>query len=196
MELLEQLFAHLPASARPAATERVLRKDEHLFHRGDAPTAMFAVLEGEVRLVRLSAQGAMIVFQRAPNGFLAEASLNQPAYHCDAIAMRVSRVATIPRPVFRQALADERFGEFWLNHLGRELRRVRAQVERVNFRAASDRIAHYIETEGTNGEVTLTQTRKAWAEELGLSHEALYRQLRAMTTAGKLRIVGNSISLT
>ncbi len=38
----------------------------------------------------------------------------------------------------------------------------------------------YLESEGSDGSVSLTQTRKAWAAELGLSHEALYRTLKKL----------------
>jgi CRP-like cAMP-binding protein len=54
-----------------------------------------------------------------------------------------------------------------------------------------DRISHYIESAGLNGEVNLTQTKKAWAEELGLSHAALYRALRRMQDDNLLSVKGD-----
>ncbi|MDZ7802727.1 hypothetical protein [Thiohalophilus sp.] len=43
-----------------------------------------------------------------------------------------------------------------------------------------------MESEGVDGVVILEQSRKAWAAELGLSHEALYRTLRRMQDSGML----------
>ena len=79
-------LATLPRRAH--ASVRVLELDagQALFRSGSAPTAMYFVLTGEVRLVRQSRTGNEIVLQRAREGIVAEASLDQPAYHCDALA--------------------------------------------------------------------------------------------------------------
>jgi DNA-binding GntR family transcriptional regulator len=44
--------------------------------------------------------------------------------------------------------------------------------------------------------VTLTESRKAWAAELGLTHEALYRALRRLQADGTLDINANRITLS
>jgi hypothetical protein len=51
----------------------------------------------------------------------------------------------------------------------------RSQCERLALNSAADRIEHYIESEGRDGRLELKRTRKAWAAELGLTHEALKR---------------------
>ncbi len=58
------------------------------------------------------------------------------------------------------------------------------------MRVAAQRIVHYIETEGRGGVLVLEQSRKAWAAELGLSHEALYRTLRRLQADGTLVSAG------
>ncbi|MDP1634511.1 MAG: helix-turn-helix domain-containing protein, partial [Gallionellaceae bacterium] len=75
------------------------------------------------------------------------------------------------------------------------VRKLRAQCERLSLNGAADRIIHYIESEGINDAVTLKQPRKAWASELGLSHESLYRTLKRLSDQGTLSIDGNKISL-
>jgi CRP-like cAMP-binding protein len=158
-----------------------------LFMQGARPRAMYCVLGGEVRLVRTSAAGAEIVLQRTRSGFVAEASLNQQSYHCDALVTAPSAVLAFPRADFRRALQDRGFQEEWLAYVSAELRRARAQSERLMLRTARERIVHFIETEGRDRTVTLGITKKDWAAELGLSHEALYRTLRSMADAGELR---------
>lgn len=70
------------------------------------------------------------------------------------------------------------------------MRRARAQVERQGLRNAGERILHYLETECPAGQLQLSQTKKAWASELGLTHEALYRALGKLTRQGILRVEG------
>lgn len=128
--------------------------------------------------MRRSRAGGEVILQRTRRGFFAEASLESGAYHCDAVAVQPSEVLRIPLNATRKALDDDpAFRRAWVAHLSRELRRSRAQGERLALKSARERILHYLETEGTDGRVTLTMSRKAWAAELGLTHETLYRTL-------------------
>ena len=52
----------------------------------------------------------------------------------------------------------------------------------------------HIESEGSVGVVTLNQSRKSWAAELGLTHEALYRTLKCMQDDGVLDVSGNRMA--
>jgi CRP-like cAMP-binding protein len=148
------------------------------------------VLEGEVRLVRRSRNGAEIILQRASSGFVAEASLDSPVYHCEAVAATESRLLAFPISGFREALAkDEKFRTFWSRRLAREVHNLRSQCERLALHGAAERIEHYIQSEGRDGRLELLRTRKAWAAELGLTHEALYRALAGLQRAGTLTAV-------
>ncbi len=180
---------------RRRMTERDYERGELLFRRGDPPKYIFWIVAGEARLVRHSPAGMEVVFQRSRAGFLAEASLDQPAYHCDGVAVMKTRVLAIPIADFRAGLSVEKIRTTWLLHMSNQLRRVRAHAERLALRSARDRIIHYIECEGRHGELLLTQTRKSWASEMGLTHEALYRALRVMEQSGLVAISGQRISL-
>jgi CRP/FNR family transcriptional regulator, dissimilatory nitrate respiration regulator len=78
----------------------------------------------------------------------------------------------------------------------RELRHVRAQNERLSLKTAEERIIHAIEVEGNDGVLTLTQSRKNWAAELGLTHEALYRTLARMVKERRLKVEDGTVSFT
>ena len=192
----EQPFlAALPIATRASIRVEKLDAGQPLFRAGARPTAMFFVLGGEVRLVRLSRSGSEIVLQRARRGILAEASLDQPAYHCDALASIPTTILRVPRETIREALKEERFAAAWRAELSHELRRLRAQCERLSLNTAHERIIHFLETEGENGVLVLAQTKKQWAAELGLSHEALYRSLAQMEKSGSIRIEGRVLRL-
>jgi CRP-like cAMP-binding protein len=185
----------LPLASRRSARQLTLMPGQRLFLRGDRVVAMHFVRSGEVHLMRHAVDGTTVVLQRVSVGFLAEASLDQPRYHCDAIAARPSELIAIPRRRFAEALETETFRQRWTEHLARELRDARAQAERLSLKSAEQRIIHYVETVGSAGMVVLQGSRKDWARELGLTHEALYRTLARMMRAGLVRIDGRAIRL-
>jgi CRP/FNR family transcriptional regulator, dissimilatory nitrate respiration regulator len=183
-------LAAVPAALRQSAAQVVTSAGQTVFRTGTRPSKIFWVLDGEVRLVRRSRDGAEIVLQRASAGFVAEASLDSPRYHCDAVAVIAGRLLAFPIDRFRQTLAgDARFRAFWMGRLAREVHALRSQSERLALHGAAERIEHYIESEGDNGRLELSRTRKAWAAELGLTHEALYRALSGLQRAGRISAV-------
>jgi len=192
-------LAALPVALRALALESTLAPGQTVFRRGARPARMFFLLEGEVRLARTSGAGGEIVLQRANCGFFAEASLEAARYHCDARAARRSRLLAFPIAPFREALrTDEAFRAFWIGRLAREVHALRSQNERLSLRRAAERIEHYLEAEGEAGRVELPRSRKAWAAELGLTHEALYRALAALHRSGEVSVtrVGGALVLS
>lgn len=180
-------LAGLPAALHRQASEIVAQAGETVFRLGAHPQRVLWVVEGEVRLLGRSRGGAEIVLQRARSGFVAEASLELLRYHCDAVAAVPSRLLAFPIEPFRQALRhDEGFRRFWMLGLAREVRLLRARCERLCLRSAADRVVHYIESEGCDGRLELRRTRKAWAAELGLTHETLYRTLAGLRRAKRI----------
>jgi CRP-like cAMP-binding protein len=107
-----------------------------------------------------------------------------------------SALLRFPAKDFRASLKnDETFRDAWIVHLAGEVRKSRAQCERLSLKSAAERIVHYIESEGADSSVVLTESRKAWAAELGLTHEALYRTLRQLQADGIVSFDGKRITL-
>lgn len=186
----------LPTLMRASADVYAFDKGEAVFRLGTRPLAIHFVLAGEVRLVRRSRAGGEVILQRVRHGFFAEASLEFGTYHCDAVAAQPSEVLRIPLAAAREALEnDPAFRRAWIAHLSRELRRSRAQGERLALKSAAERILHYLESEGTNGVVTLMMSRKTWATELGLTHESLYRTLARLEAEGRVIRCGPELRL-
>lgn len=189
-------LAPIPPGLRAAACVRGMAHGEAVFRQGDRPQAMYHLLDGEVRLLRRSRDGAETILQRSRGGFFAEASLEAAAYHCDAVAVVESRLLRFPKAAFREALnGAPAFRDAWMAHLAREVRTLRARCERLSLHGAEARILHAIESEGTAGTLTLVQSRKAWAAELGLTHEAVYRTLARLQAAGTISVDASRISL-
>lgn len=189
-------LAVIPAKLRLVADHLEFEAGQTLFRLGDRLNGVFCVVAGEIRLIRRARNGAEIVLQRSRGGFFAEASIGTGKYHCDAVAAEASTVLRFPAAAFRAALAtDVTFRDAWMDHLAHEVLKLRTQCERLALKNAHQRIVHYIESEGNDGTVKLTESRMAWAAELGLTHEALYRALRRLQADGTLDIDANRITL-
>ncbi len=188
----EQSVHLIPRALRESAHLVHADTRESLFRIGDSVRYIYLVVSGEARLIRVGPQGNEVILQRSRGGFIAEASLDSRAYHCDAVVVEPTALLLFPVAAFRTTLEEELvFRKGWQSLLANEVRKLRAQCERLSLHSAVDRIGHYIESEGTHGVVKLNQSRKAWASELGLTHEALYRALRRMQDDGLLAIDGH-----
>lgn len=170
---LPPLLASLPH--RP----RRFDKGAFLFHRGGQVSHLFAVLDGGVELVRQQQNGMGIVLQRAAAGsILAEASLYTARYHCDAMATETSLVAAFDRRAILERLqGDPEFGNAWARHLAGEVRYARARGELLSLRTVSARLDAWLALH--DGELPPKGTWKCLAAEIGVSPEALYREITA-----------------
>ncbi|MFP3873354.1 MAG: Crp/Fnr family transcriptional regulator [Thiohalophilus sp.] len=186
----------IPSSLRRDARLDQFVRGQTLYRQGEKPRSMLFVLQGELRLLRRSAGGSEMILQRSRGGFIAEASLDARHYHCDVVAAADGQLLAFPRKTFASALQnDAAFNRAWITLLACEVRRQRARAERLSLNSAAERILHYLETEGDHGRVTLSMSRKAWAAELGLSHEALYRTLRQLHTNQTIIVQEKQIAL-
>lgn len=194
---IQPALSRIPPRLRMQAEHRAIEAGETLGRIGDRVQSLFAVISGEVRLIRRSPDGTEVILQRSRGGFLAEASLDSTNYHCDVVVSESGTMLSFPIQAFRTALDESAdFRGAWMNQLACEIRKLRAQCERLSLHGAAQRILHYIESEGISGGLALNQSRKAWAAELGLSHEALYRTLSRLQADGVLSISGEHIVIT
>ncbi|MCX7171113.1 MAG: Crp/Fnr family transcriptional regulator [Proteobacteria bacterium] len=177
----------LPAELQQHCTLSPCVRGDMLFEQGGKPVWMLFVIAGEVTLQRAGAQGEMVVLQRARHGFIAEASLQSARYHCDAMVTLAGEVISIPlESVRRGLLSDPAFAGRWITMLNQEVRRLRAQCERMSKRGVKERLLHLIETEGNAGQLRLGVGLKSLAPELGVTHEALYRAVAELERSNVL----------
>jgi CRP-like cAMP-binding protein len=195
-KLPAELAALLPPDLRRASMWVQHQQGDVLFLQGIKPVQMFYVAIGEIVMQRPNVQGDLLVLQRVRQGFVAEASLQVGHYHCEAVATCAGSHIALPIVLVRQALmTDAAFAMRWIATLNQEMRRLRNQCERMSLKSVQARLLHLIETEGSGGCLPLKSHLKSLASELGVSHEALYRTLAAMETAGLLRRTDTQLSL-
>ena len=186
--LPEPLRKLLPAEVQALCAASPCARGDLLFKQGKKPTEMLYVTRGEVVLQRLGHQGASVVLQRTRRGFIGEASLDSVRYHCDAVVTMSGEVVAIPLAAIKQALAaDSGFAGRWIAMLNQEVKRLRAQCERLSLKGVKERLLHLIETEGSEGRLPLGGGLKSMASELGVSHEALYRAVAELEKKGVLQ---------
>jgi CRP-like cAMP-binding protein len=148
-----------------------------LFHQGDVVVSLFIIVTGCAELIRHQASGNAITIQRARNNsILAEASVFSNRYHCDAIAAESSAVITIPcRQVRLRLQQDPGFAEAWTEHLARELQWARLRCEILSLKTVAARLDLWLSWH--EGNLPLKGEWKTMADQIGVSSEALYREL-------------------
>ena len=176
--LIEQL------KTLPGAKERKLAEGAWLFQQGDKVDCLCLVLSGEIRLIRYQADGSSITLQRVKaGGILAEASLYSDQYHCHALAQQDTVICVIPKvTVLSYLQTDSDFALAWTSYLAREVQQARFRSELLSLKTVAARLDAWLnwhnETLPTKGEW------KTLAEQLGVSPEALYREIARRNNDG------------
>ena len=148
-----------------------------LFYRGDTVTDMYFVLTGSVLLVRHQSDGSALILQRAcPGSILAEASLYSATYHCEAVASAATDIRVYAKAGFKRMLANSpEFSNVWASYLAQELQRSRLRSEILSLKTVAARLDAWIAWNG--GNAPEKGEWKLLASEIGVSPEALYREI-------------------
>lgn len=168
------LFDHLATLASPA---RGYPAGRQLFERGARVRNLYLVEHGAVTLCRFGEDGMQVVLQRAgPGDIVAEASALSERYHCGAVVTQPSRLSAVPLARLRPALdKDQALLRALLEHMGHELRHARMRAEILALKTVQARLAAWLEWRG--GALPPRGNWRSLAHELGVSAEALYREI-------------------
>ena len=153
-----------------------LEKGEVLFRSGTPVKFMFLVKSGGVELIRHTQSGDRLVLSRMTQGsVLAEASAYSKTYHCDGVSIGPSYVKRIQTATFVQSLArDKDLHHLWTANLAHELQAARMNAEIRTLRTVSQKLDVWLET---NKSLPPKGEMQILAQTLGVSREALYREL-------------------
>lgn len=176
--MISIMFEAMNDHLRAIPSRRIaLGPGQYLFHLGDPIEAIHVVQVGWVHLVRRQDDGSELILQKAgPGSILAEASLYSDQYHCDAVAAPTAELLAFAKTDIRQHLRTApAFAEVWAAHLTRELQRARLHAEILSIKTVAKRLAAW-----TAWHCGSPPGRGGWklvASEIGVSPEALYREL-------------------
>lgn len=162
------LFSGLPSLALTAG--------QPVFLSGQEVEAVFMVRTGRVHLHRHSLHGARLILQDAgPDTILAEASAYSARYHCDAVVSEAATLAVLAKSVFLAALRDDAdLALAWSALLARAVQAARVRAEIRALPRVAERLDAWL------GEGHALPQKGRWqdvAAELGVTREALYREL-------------------
>ena len=172
--MLQSMFEHLSSLADH---EECLLAGDTLFRIGDPITSLFLVSDGTMRLVRHQPHGLELTLQRATQGsILAEASVFSDRYHCDAIAVSAATLHRIPRETLSDAFAGNLdLARSWAHHLAHEVQKARSLAEILSLKTVHERVDAWLLLK--NESLPQKGAWRAFATEIGVSPEALYREL-------------------
>jgi CRP-like cAMP-binding protein len=157
--------------------EQALAPEERLFHRGDQISSIYLLLSGVVDLVRYQRDGSAVVLNRVrTQTVVAEASLYAEQYHCDGVCVESATVQSVPRASVTRLLRDDpNLAEQWSIYLAQELQDMRYHCELLTRRTVAERLSGWLDWNGT------LPPKGRWkdvATEIGVSPEALYREIK------------------
>ena len=147
-----------------------------VFHLNDQVSVVHFVRRGVIHLVRHQEDGTALILQRAQAGsILAEASVYSDRYHCDARAESDAATWAVARRDLRRRLeANPEFSRAWAQYLAHEVQRARLHAEILSLKTVAMRLSAWI---ALNGPLPEKGQRRRIADEIGVSPEALYREI-------------------
>lgn len=162
------LFSSSPLLALPV--------NETVFLTGQDVQTIFMVRSGRVQLQRHSLHGACLMLQDAgPRTVLAEASAYSTHYHCDAVVTEAATLSTLPKAAFLAVLRDDpNLALAWSAMLARAVQAARVRSEIRSLPKVAERLDAWLSEGHTLPEKGRWQDVAA---ELGVTREALYREL-------------------
>ena len=154
---------------------------ERVFGAGTTPTGFVLVLEGVVRVQRLSECGREIVLYRIRGGesctLTTACLLGDEPYGAEARVERDARAVVVPRPLFDALLAGaEPFRRLVFTAFGRRIAGLMQVIDEIAFSRLDIRLAQRL-LELVDGAGTVTLTHRQLAAELGSAREVISRQL-------------------
>lgn len=194
----EATLARLAAST----TARRLARGERLFSKGDAATAMYVVVHGEIRLIaRSPVRGERLTGVVGAGRSFGEPVmfLERPAL-VDAEAAGDALVLQLPKEaVFAEIERSPRLARRIVASLSQRIESLVHELERQALGSGRARLIDYLVRRAGRHRgpqlVTLPATKAAIASQLNLTPEHFSRLLHELVAAGLLQVEGRRINV-
>lgn len=173
------IMSHFPLRLLDGLPEDTVNLDEgqRLFSRGDPVRGLYVVRAGEVHLIRHLSVGRELVMSRSgPDSMVAEGSMFSEHYHCDAVSIGPSRLSRFERGAVQARIsADPDAIRAWSLWLTQSLQAARTRAEILSLKTVQERLEAWFALDPESERAPATW--KSVANEIGVSPEALYREL-------------------
>jgi CRP/FNR family transcriptional regulator len=178
--LLQRIVGSMQTMTVPGATAVF---DEHQPCRGFP-----FVLEGAIRVVKLSAGGRELPLYRVSAGesciISSSCLLGHTDYNARGISEGSTTLALLPRPLFDEMLGEPVFRDFVFSLFSERMAELMQLVEEVAFRKLDQRLAALLLGKGR----MLHTTHQQLADELGSVREMVSRLLKGFAEQGLVKL--------
>jgi CRP/FNR family transcriptional regulator len=205
LPLLSQLTDDQRSAVIAAGHEKSLERGEILFHEGEPSEALFAVVSGQLKLVRYSPRGRELLIHLVnPGQTFAEAALFAAAtYPATAEVTQACRLWCLPRAALLELLrASPELGLAMLGSISLWTRKIVSKLELHTQRRVEERLAIYLLSRAGSRElapgdrIELTEPRNLIAAQCGTAPEVLSRTFKRLEEDGVLEAAPRHVTIT
>ena len=202
------LFSYLDerqlATMRRTAHEIKLQDGQLFFQAGESATHFFMVLEGQIKLSKLSLQGHEKVIEIIPPGeTFAEALmfLERPTYPVNATAIGKTRLMSFESGPYTEILRSSTETCFRLmGDMSQRLKFLINEIEILSLQNASYRLANYLWKrwrleQPADGIIELKTPKGVIASRLSITPETFSRTLHGFIEKGILQVDGVRVTI-
>ena len=184
------------------AVDRRFEKSEIIFSEGDQGNGFYVVVDGQVKIFKLSPEGKEQILHIFGSGDpVGEVAVFAGrSFPANAEAITATRVLFFPRSAFLDLIAaNPSLAMKMLAVLSMRLRRFTIQIENLSLKEVPGRLASYLivlsEEQQNEEEVALPISKGQLASLLGTIPETLSRIFAKMSTQGLIVVQGRRIQL-
>ena len=205
LPLLSQLTEDQRSAVIAAGHEKSLERGAVLFHEGEPSEALYAVISGQLKLVRYSPRGRELLIHLVnPGQTFAEAALFAAGtYPATAEVMQSCRLWCLPRAALLDLLrATPELGLAMLGSISLWTRKILSKLELHTQRRVEERLAIYLLSRAGSRQlapgdrIELAEPRNLIAAQCGTAPEVLSRTFRRLEEEGVLEAAPHHVTIT
>lgn len=169
-----------------------------MFQEGSACSSYVLVLDGSIRVQKVSENGREIVLYRVEAGqscvLTTNCLITRDDYSAEGIAESDIKALVMPSSTFRGLLASsDAFRDFVFSAYATRISDLLMLIEEVAFGRIDVRLAAWLGQHGASGEIRATHQEVA--TELGTAREVVSRQLKEFERRGWVRLYRGRIAI-
>jgi CRP/FNR family transcriptional regulator len=204
LPLLNQLTEEQRSIIIEAGFEKTLERGEVLFHENDPAEALYAVVSGQLKLVRYSPKGRELLLHLVNPGqtFAVAALFALGTYPATAEVMQSCRLWCLPRTALLDLLAESPdLGVAMLGSISMWTRKLATKLELHTQRRVEERVAIYLLSRAGQREleegdtIELAEPKNLIAAQCGTAPEVLSRTFRRLEDAGILTAAQHAVTI-
>ena len=163
-----------------------------VFREGDLCSNFLLVIDGSVRVQKLSESGREIVLYRVEEGqsciLTTTCMLGGKRYNAEAVTESPITAVALPHTAFQRAMhGSQGFREFVFSAYADRVTELLMLIDAISFGRIDQRLAqHLLELSAENGEIRLTH--QDLARDLGTAREVVSRILKEFERHGMLQL--------